>query len=136
MSPKKLALTLALGTTIGIIPLLGINTFLLIIVALLLKLNQPAAQIVNWAMYIFQLVLFVPFLKMGQYLFNGPKLPFELSNVVTLFETSFWDTFYAIWQINLLGLLFWLMVALPIGLLIYYSSLQFFMKQQRKMKLA
>jgi uncharacterized protein (DUF2062 family) len=136
MSPKKLSLTLALGVTIGIIPLLGINTFLLVIIALTFRLNQPATQIVNWAMYAFQLVLFVPFLKMGQYLFSGPELPFDLSNIVTLFETSFWDTFNAIWQINLLGVLFWVIIAVPLGLIIYYTSLQFFLKQQRKMKLA
>lgn len=134
MSPKKLSLTLALGITFGIIPVLGINTFLLVILGMILRLNQPAIQVVNWTMYAIQLVLFVPFLRMGQYFFNGPE--FDLTNVVTLFETKFWDTFNAIWQINLLGLLFWVIIAIPLGLLIYYSSLKFFLKQQRKMKLA
>ena len=134
-SPRKLSLTLALGITIGIIPVLGINTFLLAILALVLRLNLPAVQVVNYAVYVFQIILFVPFLSLGNYLFNGANSPIELSNVLHLFEVKFWDTFYAIWQINLLGLLVWLIIAIPMAVGIYYLSLPYFIKKSKKMGL-
>ncbi len=136
MSPHKLSLTLAFGIVFGIIPFMGVSTYLLIVIAIIFKLNIPAIQLVNYAAYIIQITLFVPFLKSGQYLFGGHELPFDISNVIGMLQNHFWKTIEAIWEINLLGLLFWVIIAIPIGLIIYYSSLKLFRKQQRKMMLA
>ena len=131
MSAKKLALTLALGISFGIMPFMGVSTYLLIVLALIFRLNIPAIQLVNYAMYIIQLVLFVPFLKTGQFIFNGPELPFELSNVISMLETKFWATLNTIWEINLLGIIVWIMVAIPLTYAIYRASFVFFNKQQQ-----
>lgn len=135
MSPKKLALTLALGITFGIMPFMGVSTYLLIIIALIFKLNIAALQIVNYAVYVIQITLFVPFLKFGQFVFNGPKLPFDLSNVIGMLQTKFWVTLDAIWQVNALGLVVWAILIIPLGLAIYYASLPFFVKKQQKFAL-
>jgi len=133
MSPEKLSLTLALGITFGIMPFMGVSTYLLVILALILKLNIAALQIVNYAVYIIQITLFVPFLKFGQLIFNGPKLPFDLSNVPAMLQTKFWATLDAIWQVNFLGLLVWAIIIVPLGFAIYYASLPFFIKKQQKL---
>ena len=134
MSAKKLALTLTLGIIIGVMPLMGTSTYVLAALALIFKLNMPAIQLVNYAVYFFQIALYVPFLKLGQSVFHGPALPFDLSNLLSLFQTKFWDTFNAIWEINLLGLALWAIVAIPVSLAIYYISLAYFVKKQHKMK--
>lgn len=133
MSPEKLALTLALGIIFGIMPFMGVTTYILALLAIILKLNIPAIQLVNYAMYILQITLFVPFLKSGQYVFGGPELPFELSNVISMLKNHFWSTLEALWQVNLLGVLMWVIVAIPVGIGIYYLSLPFFTKQQKKL---
>jgi uncharacterized protein (DUF2062 family) len=69
ISPRRLALTLALGFAIGCLPVLGIPTLLCALLALALKLNLPAIQAANYAVMPLQMVLFVPFARLGGRLF-------------------------------------------------------------------
>jgi uncharacterized protein (DUF2062 family) len=74
ISPRRLALTLALGFAIGCIPIIGIPTVLCAALALTLGLNQPAIQAANYAAMPLQLLLIVPFVRMGGWLFaSGPR---------------------------------------------------------------
>lgn len=68
MSPRRLALTLALGFAIGCIPVVGVPTVLCAALALLLGLNQPAIQAANYAAMPLQLILIVPFMRLGKWL--------------------------------------------------------------------
>ena len=65
ISPRRLALTLALGFTIGCVPVVGIPTVLCAALALALRLNLPAIQVANYAAMPFQLALIAPFLRLG-----------------------------------------------------------------------
>lgn len=65
ISPRQLALTLALGFTIGCVPVVGIPTLLCAAIALSLGLNLPAIQVANYAAMPFQLALIAPFLRLG-----------------------------------------------------------------------
>jgi uncharacterized protein (DUF2062 family) len=69
ISPQRLALTLAIGFAIGCIPVIGVTTALCVVVALGLRLNFPAIQVANWAAAPLQLVLIVPFVRLGGRLF-------------------------------------------------------------------
>ncbi len=65
ISPRRLALTLALGFTIGCLPVVGVPTLLCTALAVAFGLNLPAIQAANYAAMPFQLMLIVPFLKLG-----------------------------------------------------------------------
>jgi uncharacterized protein (DUF2062 family) len=65
LSPRQLALTLALGFTIGCLPVVGVTTIVCTIVALIMGLNLPVIQAANYAAMPFQVLLIVPFLKLG-----------------------------------------------------------------------
>ena len=65
VSPRRLALTLALGFVLGCIPVLGIPTALCAMVALLFRLNLPAIQAANYAAMPFQVALIVPLARLG-----------------------------------------------------------------------
>lgn len=69
ISPRKLALTLALGFAIGCIPVVGIPTVLCAALALALRLNLPAIQAANYVAMPLQLILIVPFVRLGGWLF-------------------------------------------------------------------
>jgi uncharacterized protein (DUF2062 family) len=71
ISPRRLALTLALGFTIGCIPVVGIPTLLCAGLALALRLNLPAIQAANYAAMPLQLLLIVPFVRLGGRLFSS-----------------------------------------------------------------
>jgi uncharacterized protein (DUF2062 family) len=68
ISPRRLALTLALGFAIGCIPVVGIPTLVCAGLALLLRLNLPAIQAANYVVMPLQLLLIVPFVRLGGWL--------------------------------------------------------------------
>lgn len=75
ISPRRLALTLALGFAIGCLPIVGIPTALCLMVAIALRLNVPAIQAANYAAMPVQLALMVPFVRLGRWMFtSGPQL--------------------------------------------------------------
>lgn len=69
ISPRRLALTLALGFAIGCLPVVGIPTALCAMLALTLRLNQPAIQAANYAAMPLQVLLILPFVRLGGWLF-------------------------------------------------------------------
>jgi uncharacterized protein (DUF2062 family) len=74
LSPERLALTLALGFAIGCIPVVGIPTVMCAALALTLRLNLPALQAANYSMMPLQILLIVPFMRLGRLLFAfGPR---------------------------------------------------------------
>ena len=68
ISPRRLALTLALGFAIGCFPVVGIPTALCALLALALRLNLPVIQAANYIVMPLQLVLIVPFVRLGGWL--------------------------------------------------------------------
>jgi uncharacterized protein (DUF2062 family) len=77
-TPEKLALSLALGITIGLVPVLGVSTALCALVAFALRLNMPAIQLVNYLLAPLQLLLVIPFLRLGEWLAQAPRFPMTL----------------------------------------------------------
>ncbi len=75
VSPERLALCVAIGVVVGNIPILGISTLLCAAIALLFRLNLPAMQIVQAAMAPTQLLLIIPFVRLGEWLLRAPPLP-------------------------------------------------------------
>jgi uncharacterized protein (DUF2062 family) len=75
ISPRRLALTLALGFAIGCIPVIGIPTALCLVVALGLRLNVPAIQAANYAAMPLQVALIFPFVRLGGWMFSSVSTP-------------------------------------------------------------
>lgn len=72
VSPRRLAVTLALGFAVGCIPVIGIPTVLCAGIALALRLNLPAIQVANYAAMPLQLALIVPFVRFGRWILSSP----------------------------------------------------------------
>lgn len=83
-TPEKLALSLALGITIGLVPVLGVSTAICALAALALRLNMPAIQLVNYLLAPLQLLLVIPFLRFGEWLAQAPRFPITLDAGLTL----------------------------------------------------
>ena len=66
VTPEKLALSLSLGITVGIIPLYGLTSLLITLVALGLRLNFAITHIAHYVVHPLQIALIIPFLKLGQ----------------------------------------------------------------------
>jgi uncharacterized protein (DUF2062 family) len=110
ISPRRLALTLALGFAIGCIPVVGIPTALCVVVALLLRLNMPVIQAANYAAMPLQVILIFPFLRLGERMFSAQKP--ALTAAVLLHESPA----KLLWQSGSLAgeaIAAWLIIAVP-----------------------
>ena len=74
VTPEKLALSLAIGTVLGVSPILGLTTALAFIICYWFRLNPVAMQLMNYVMYPFQILLFLPFIRAGEVLFHAGLL--------------------------------------------------------------
>jgi uncharacterized protein (DUF2062 family) len=84
LSPDRVALTCAVGLCIAVIPVIGVTTALSFLAAWALKLNQPVIQTINWTSYPLQLLLLLPFIRMGEKIFHAPRMPFSLETLLAM----------------------------------------------------
>jgi uncharacterized protein (DUF2062 family) len=84
VTPRKLALSLAFGIVIGLVPVLGISTALCALLALALRLNMPAIQLLNYLLTPLQLLLIIPQLRLGEWLVRAPRFPITLQSGLAL----------------------------------------------------
>jgi uncharacterized protein (DUF2062 family) len=120
ISPEKIALGMAVGVVIGIFPVIGSTTLLCTIAALVLRLNLPAIQLVNYLVYPLQIALLIPFFQFGAWLFGVDPLPLSASQLITMFRTDLWDTIRQLWDTTLRAIGAWSLICLPTVAGLYY----------------
>jgi uncharacterized protein (DUF2062 family) len=123
ITPHKIALTLVLGLLIGVIPLIGASTTLCVVTALAFGLNLPLIQLVNYLVYPLQIVLLIPFVQAGQWLFRQPPLPFSLAQIKAKLEAGLWKAVVELWGYAVHGTVAWLLIGAVAGCVIYLALL-------------
>jgi len=111
ISPRRLALTLALGFAIGCFPVVGIPTALCALLALALRLNLPAIQAANYLVMPLQLVLIVPFVRFGGWLLASR--PNRVTNAGALLHASPINVLFGLGGLAGHAMLAWLVLAVP-----------------------
>ena len=83
ITPEKIALSIALGITLGVTPVLGSTSILCFLAAVVFRLNVPAIQLVNYFVYPLQFALLIPFIRMGEWIFAArpPVSPSPRSSI-------------------------------------------------------
>jgi uncharacterized protein (DUF2062 family) len=109
--PDKLAWSLALGVVVGVNPLLGSTTVVVLALAAALRLNIVASQVGNHAMYPFELLLFPVFIKLGDVVFGTEKLPLAGHELWYAAKHHPWDTTRLLWTWEWHALVVWAMFA-------------------------
>ncbi len=112
MSPERLAWSLAVGLVIGINPVLGSTTVVCLAVASLLRLNLLASQLTNHLVYPLQLLLFLPFLRLGTRLFRAAPMPMTPAEILHLARSHPLELSRRLWLWESHALVAWLLLAL------------------------
>lgn len=118
ISPRRLALTLALGFAIGCIPVVGLPTLVCAALALTLRLNLPAIQAANYAVMPLQLILIVPFVRLGEWLFASGR---DRALAATLLQHAPLTLALHFAGVALHALLAWLLVAGPAVVILTFA---------------
>jgi len=122
VTPEKIALSVAMGAALGMLPALGLSTTLCAIAAIVLRLNLPAIQIVNYFVYPAQIALLVPFFRWGEKLFRAPHFPISVPQIYALFHTSSWLAIKLLWTTIWHAMVVWGMIA-PVFVGVVYTIL-------------
>jgi len=111
VTPRKLALSLALGVVISVMPLMGITTLVALALSVLLRLNPVAVVAANYAAYPAQILLFIPFFQAGAWITGGPPVPFSLDQIRAELALGVWPTVVRYADANVRAMVAWLLFA-------------------------
>jgi len=117
---ETIALIVALGLVFGTFPMYGFPTLLCAAAAILLRLNWPALQLVNYLISPLQLALLVPFNRVGARLLPAqsagpaPGLP-------GIFHPDLWRLAFSLWTATLHAIVGWFCICAPLGILLYLT---------------
>ncbi|MGD9279783.1 MAG: DUF2062 domain-containing protein [Desulfobacterales bacterium] len=123
LSYKELALTIAIGVTIGTMPLLGVTTVLCALAAIVLRLNLPVIQFANYLVYPLQIALLAPLYYLGGQIFGtSGDLRFDsLRDVLTGMTQK--ETMTMLFDSTLNAVGAWLLIS-PVLLIVLYCILK------------
>ncbi|MGA2115877.1 MAG: DUF2062 domain-containing protein [Bryobacteraceae bacterium] len=119
ITPEKIALSIALGITLGVTPVLGSTTILCFLAAVFFRLNLSAIQLVSWVVYPPQLALLIPFIRMGEWIFAPRPAGISLTQILNLIHTDVWSAIATLWTAIMHGLVAWLALGLLASPVIY-----------------
>jgi uncharacterized protein (DUF2062 family) len=110
---EAIALCVVLGLVLGVCPVFGCPTVLCSLAAILLRVNLPAIQFINYLASPLQLTLLVPFIRLGGWLFRGDQ------GSAAIHSGNAWQAVYAVITGGLHAIVAWFFVCAPAGLLLY-----------------
>jgi uncharacterized protein (DUF2062 family) len=119
LTPETLALSLALGASLGLFPVLGATTALCLTAGLALRLSHPALQIANYVVYPLQVPLVLVFVRIGERIVGAAPMPLSVERLLVSFREdplAFLERFG--WT-GLHGILGWITVAPLVGGALY-----------------
>jgi uncharacterized protein (DUF2062 family) len=85
VSSDKMAWTCATGVAVGVFPIIGSSTVLLLAAGVVFKLNQPVLHTLNYALTPVQIALVPVYVKLGELIFGAPHLSFVPTELVREF---------------------------------------------------
>ncbi len=122
-TPQKISLTITLGVTLGIFPILGATTTLCALAALWLRLNQPVIQLVNYLFSAVQLALVLVFVRLGEWMVHAPPVSFSIPELIRKFHESPSKFMHEFGMTGLHGIIAWLAIAPFLTALLYFLLL-------------
>ncbi len=122
VAPRRLALCAAIGIVVGNIPILGVSTVLCTIIALVFRLNLPAMQLVQGAMAPVQLLLIIPYVRLGEWLLRAPPQPLSIKASLALLSDGAGHAIVVLWSAIVHASFAFALVA-PIATFVLYRML-------------
>lgn len=121
-SPEKIALCLACGLTLAVFPVIGATTLLCTAAAVLLRLNLPAIQAVNYLASPLQIAMLLPLIRAGEWLFGAPPLPLSAVEMVGMVRDEPGLALATLWKSGVRAIAAWLLLSPVLLALLYFPA--------------
>jgi uncharacterized protein (DUF2062 family) len=106
-TPEAVSAAVVVAFALAIIPIIGATTVLCLLAGRLFRLNHVVMQVVNHASYPLQLLLLVPFVRLGEALTGADPIALSPTALIDEFNRSFGGFVAQFWTAYLHGLLGW-----------------------------
>lgn len=136
VTAPKIALSIALGISLGVFPVIGTTTALCAIAGIRLKLNQPIIQLVNWLVYPLQLALILAFVRIGEWITHAPQVNFSVPELIQTFHDSPLKFLQEFGICQLQGVVAWLFIAPVFTAIVFFALLPSLKRMAPKAKAA
>ena len=87
-TPEALATAVATGAALGLLPFLGTTTAACALAGRLARLNHLALQLTNYLLAPVQLLLIIPFVRLGEWLTGAEPVAIDLATVARVFTAT------------------------------------------------
>lgn len=122
LTPTQLSLSMTIGILIGILPLFGVATIVVTALALYMRINMPLAVFMSYAVTPIHLLLFIPFIRLGEWITATPSSKLTVQAIRQTFQQDYWEALaYMIGQLGC-GVLGWTVAAIPGAVLFYFVA--------------
>jgi uncharacterized protein (DUF2062 family) len=122
IAPDRLALCVAIGVVLGNVPILGISSILCAAIALAFRLNLPAIQLVQAAMAPTQILLIIPFIRLGEWMVRAPRQSVSIKEWLALWQQGAGVAAVALRDAILHAGFAWALIA-PLAIFLLYKLL-------------
>jgi uncharacterized protein (DUF2062 family) len=119
LTPDQIALTVAIGSVLGLFPVPGVATLLCVIAAIVLRLNHAVIQAVNYAVYPLQLVLMGGYYALGIHWFGDGGAVESVLSISVLLREEFWTGLWSMKQFILYAIMVWAITSPAIATALY-----------------
>ncbi|MBI5497606.1 MAG: DUF2062 domain-containing protein [Deltaproteobacteria bacterium] len=119
LTPGRLAFSVVLGGALGIIPVPWVSTVMCGVIALVFRLNQVAIQIGNVGVYPLQFLLFLPYVRAGEWLFGVEPLPFSVTQLAEMLQADPVGTLREFGETMARAVVAWLVLTPPVAVIAY-----------------
>ena len=130
-SSETLALSVSIGIIGGAFPVFGFATYVCLLMTLVFKQNIIIVQVANWLVYPLQILLIIPFMKLGNSIITGGELTISMHQVVIAFQSGLLNGIREVGIISLYGIIAWAAVAIPCLFILYTLFLILFKNLKR-----
>ena len=134
VGPGPIAMSVAIGLVVGVFPVLGTTTVLCTLAAVALRLNLIAVHAVHYAATPLQLLLIIPFVRVGEHLLGANAQPLSLGEGLALIERGAIPAIVALWDAILHAIVGWLAIGPIAMVLAYFAGVRVFERMAAALK--
>ena len=122
-TPEAVSAAVVVSFAIAIIPFIGLTTLLCLAAGRLFRLNHVVMQIINHTAFPLQILLIVPFVRLGETLSGARHFALTPKAIIDEFNRSIPDFLEKFWLTGLHGLIGWL-ITVPLACWILHFFLR------------
>jgi len=126
LSARELSLSITLGALLGVLPLIGIATPIILWLALVLRLNAPLAVFMTYMVSPLHVLLFIPFIRVGELIFSAGNAFASFQEIKLAFQEQGLSIFNDLLLQLGFGITGWVLAAIPISILLFFSLWKLF----------